>query len=423
MIDRRIDWEPAGWLISAVTMSVVLVLAVVATGRSDILVFLAPLVGAMAGAWWTARPERSLTVKSSISAGRLFEGEAVTLEVELTAPGGAEILRVELDSGPELAIGETTLRRPAVGAAVGRWELEAVRWGRAPIGVRVTTRGASGLLVGTAHCELAEVAVFPHADRIGAVPRPLDLPDMLGVHLGRRKGEGVEFAGIREYQPGDPLRAVNWSVSARRDRLHVTQRLTEQSAKVVCLIDASGDIHQPGGSSLELSVHGALAVSQAALRRGDRAGVVAVGGVVQWLAPDLGRRHFYQIIETLLDVRPGGGSAPSSASAFPRTMLPLGAVLVVFSPLLDDRVLNAVSDLRRRGFALAVVDVLRAEPKPRPNADYDEVAVRMWRIGRRGIRFRLSNLGVPVGHWAEGTELDEVLRPMSMRPLVGSRRG
>lgn len=421
MTDRRIEWEPATWLFGAVTAAIVLVFAVVLVGRSDILVFLAPLVGALAGGWWSVHPERTLRVSAAVSAERVFEGDSVSLDVELAAPDGVEVGALELDTGPELAA--TLLSQRRVGTQVSaRWELAATRWGRVEVWLRVSTRGANGLLVGSARCELAQVAVFPHADRVDSVPRPVDLPDLLGVHLGRRKGDGVEFAGIREYQPGDPLRAVNWPVSARRDRLHVTERLAEQSAKVVCLIDASGDIDQEGGSSLELSVHGALAVCQSALRRGDRAGVVAVGGVVHWLAPDLGRRHFYRIIEALLDVRPAGGSAPSSAGSFPRTMVPRGAVVVVFSPLLDERVVHALIDLRRRGFALAVVDVLRSEPKPRPNTDYDDLAIRMWRIGRRAIRYRLGDSGIPVGWWADGTELDEVLRPMSRRPLAGSGR-
>jgi hypothetical protein len=95
---------------------------------------------------------------------------------------------------------------------------------------------------------------------------------------------------------------------------------------------------------------------------------------------------------------------------------------VVFSPLLDERVISAVADLRRRGFGLAVVDVLRVEPQPRPGADYDPIAIRMWRIGRQGIRHRLAELGIPVGAWSDGAELDEVLRPMSRRPLLGSRK-
>lgn len=424
MTDRRIEWGPASWLVTAVTLSVLAGSAVVLAGRFDLVVFAAPLLGALAGAWWSARPDRTLGVSVTQSASRVFETETVTLSVELTAPAGVELVHVTLETSAELAAMPHALHRPSPALVRGEWELRALRWGRGRVRVRVITRGAGGLLIGLVRCELTELSVFPHAGRLGAVPRPMDLPDLLGVHLGRRKGEGVEFAGIREYQPGDPLRSVNWTASARRGGLHVTERLAEQAAKVVTLIDAANDIEQPGRSTLELSVHGALAVVAAALRRGDRAGVVALGGVVRWLAPDLGRRHFYQVVEALLDVQPGGGSAPSDAAGFPPTVLPHGAAVVVFTPLLDDRLVHTLTDLRRRGHGhgLAVVDVLRAEPLVRPTADYDELAVRMWRLGRRGMRHRLADLGIPIGHWAEGAELDEVLRPMSRRPLLGTRR-
>ncbi|HZZ52282.1 MAG TPA: DUF58 domain-containing protein [Pseudonocardia sp.] len=421
MTDHKLTWEPAGWLFGVVTLVILLVFAVVFAGRSDMLVFLAPLVGALAGAWWSVRPDRSVQMETSVTATRVFEGDIIDLRVEVTAPEASEILDVALEIGPE--IGATLVEMSRDGnVAVGRWELEAVRWGRCLPGIRIATRGASGLLEAGAHAELSSIAVFPSADRMSDVPHPLDLTDLLGVHLGRRKGEGVEFGGVREYQPGDPQRSVNWAVSARRGKLHVTQRLTEQSSKVVSMIDTSADIVQDGPSSLELSVHGALAVSEAALRQGDRAGVVTAGGVMQWLSPDLGRRHFYQIIETLLDVRAIGGTVPSSASAFPRTMLPRGAVIVVFTPLIDERMVAALLDLRRRGFPLAVVDVLRAVPKPRKNADYDEIAIRMWNIGREGIRYRLSDAGIPVAQWGTGVALDEIMRPMASRPVGGIRR-
>jgi hypothetical protein len=103
-------------------------------------------------------------------------------------------------------------------------------------------------------------------------------------------------------------------------------------------------------------------------------------------------------------------------------VLPAGAAVVVFSPLVDERMINALVDLRRRGFGVVVVDVLRVEPTPRPTSEYDPVAVRMWRIGRRGVRNRLADVGIPVGAWGEDTELEEVLRPMSQRPLLGARR-
>ncbi|MBO0877178.1 MAG: DUF58 domain-containing protein, partial [Pseudonocardia sp.] len=301
---------------------------------------------------------------------------------------------------------------------VGEWELRALRWGRCPVRLRVSARGAGGLLAGAALCELTELTVFPRPERVEAVPRPMDLPDPLGVHSGRRTGEGPEFAGLREYRPGDPLRAVNWPVTARRGALHVTERLAEQASRVVTLIDTSVDAPQPGGSTLDLSVRGALAVVAAALRRGDRAGVLALGGASRWVPPNLGRRHFNRVLEELLDLRPSVATVPG---VFPTAVLPRGAAVLVFSPLLDDRVVHTLIELRRRGHALAVVDVLRTEPTARASVAYDEIAVRMWRIGRSGLQRRLADLSIPVGVWARGVELDEVLRPMSRRPLIGSR--
>lgn len=421
MKDRRLDWVPAGWLVGVVAVAGVLALAVVIAGRFDLVVFTAPLFGALAGAWWGVRPNRMLELTVEQSVQRTFEGESVTLHVELTAPPGVELQRVEMQTSYQLESSLVGLTRPTPNRVRGEWRLEAGHWGRAWVRARITARGAGGLLNGSALCQVTEVAVFPHADRIGVAPFPKDPPDLLGVHIGRRKGGGVEFAGLREYTAGDSLRSVNWPVSARRGRLHVTERLTEQAAKLVVLVDASGEIRQPGRTTLELSVQGALAVVAAALRRGDRAGVIALGGMMRWLQPGMGHRHFYRIVEALLDVEPGAGSAPADAEAFPPSILPRGAALVVFTPLLDERVVHSLIDLRRRGFGLAVVDVLRARPQPRPRQEYDPLAVRMWRIGRAGVHNRLVEAGIPVAEWAEGAELEEVLRPITTRALSGSR--
>jgi len=76
------------------------------------------------------------------------------------------------------------------------------------------------------------------------------------------------------------------------------QHLLEAEAVVVSV----ADIRQAGGSTLELSVQGALAVVQGALRRSDRAGVVALGGIIRWMSPGMGRRHLYRVVESLIDV-------------------------------------------------------------------------------------------------------------------------
>ena len=112
-----------------------------------------------------------------------------------------------------------------------------------------------------------------------------DMPDRLGTHLTRYVGPGVEYADIRAYVPGDQLRSVNWSVSARRGSLHVTQRLTDRSVDVAVLVDLSLQPPGPATTATERAVEGAVQVVQSALRNGDRAGVVGLGGQQpRWLA-------------------------------------------------------------------------------------------------------------------------------------------
>ena len=89
---------------------------------------------------------------------------------------------------------------------------------------------------------------------------PTELLDRLGTHLTRHIGSGVEYADIRTYVPGDQLRTVNWPVSARRGRLHVTQRLTDRSAEVVVLVDGYPQPAGPATLSTERTVRGAAQV-------------------------------------------------------------------------------------------------------------------------------------------------------------------
>src|SRR5260370_39449714 len=80
--------------------------------------------------------------------------------------------------------------------------------------------------------------------------------------------------GWRGYQ----WATANWPGSARRGRLHVTQRLTDRSADVVVLVDGYPQPAGPATESTERTVRGAAQVVQTALRNGDRAGIVALGG-------------------------------------------------------------------------------------------------------------------------------------------------
>jgi uncharacterized protein (DUF58 family) len=107
-------------------------------------------------------------------------------------------------------------------------------------------------------------------------------------------------------------------------------------------------------------------------------------------------------------------------SRLPRAALPPGSLVVAFSPLLDARFVEALRDMRERGFALIVVDVLNTEPPVR-RLFADVAARRIWRMEQEAIRFSLRELGVPVLPWDGITPLDLPLAPYTRRPLVARR--
>jgi len=96
----------------------------------------------------------------------------------------------------------------------------------------------------------------------------------------------------------------------------------------------------------------------------------------------------------------------------------------VFSPLLDQKFVETLRDMRERGFAMLVVDVLNAEPPSRPFSRQratDRTARRIWRMEQEAIRFSLRELGIPVVHWDGVQSLDLPLAAHTRRPL-GVRR-
>jgi uncharacterized protein (DUF58 family) len=168
---------------------------------------------------------------------------------------------------------------------------------------------------------------------------------------------------------------------------------------------------------LDLAVQGATEIVQAALRRGDRAGVLALGDGIRWLGPDIGRRQFYRIADAVLDAAAREGSG-SGGGRVPRAALPPHAYVVAFTPLLDARIGLALQDVRGRGHAILVVDVLREPPA---KDDADPLVERLWRLERRGLHRDLTSVGIPVVPWVELSTLDQVLSPLTRRPLPTGR--
>jgi uncharacterized protein (DUF58 family) len=201
--------------------------------------------------------------------------------------------------------------------------------------------------------------------------------------------------------------------------LNPNPRAAARPADLVVMIDAFGDSGPVSERTLDLAVHGAAALVTAYLRVSDRVGLVVLGGLLRWLGPAAGDRQFYRVAEMMLAARYESFVTPD-VGRIPRTALPPGTLVVVFSPLLDPRGFGAIADLRQRGFPLIVVDTLRDEPPPGTRTDA-RLALRLWRLDRTATRTRLQALGIPVLHWDSDTELDTVLAPLR-QPPPGARR-
>ncbi|MBP1928153.1 uncharacterized protein (DUF58 family) [Methanolinea mesophila] len=141
---------------------------------------------------------------------------------------------------------------------------------------------------------------------------PMDLRSSglaAGVHRSTFKGHGIEFSDLREYVPGDDLRAIDWKVTARLDQ-PFTRLLTEERDLTLCLVvDISGST---GFGSLASKVDtareiaGSLAVS--ALRHHDAVGLMLFSdGVEKYVPPGKGRRHVLEVLNTLFEHTPVSG--------------------------------------------------------------------------------------------------------------------
>jgi uncharacterized protein (DUF58 family) len=393
-------------------------------------------------------PER-LTVRVGLTSTRINEGEPAAVDVVVsgadgtaspdgtpgldgtpgpdgtpgaagaagTASGGRFDARWAFEPGRGIEPGSAT----AVNGQAARFTFAIERWGKRKLGsVTLTLHDRWRLAEGRVALALPTIDCYPSP----AVQRTevvlSKLPNRLGEHRARVPGDGTEFTGVREYVPGDRQRAINWPASTRLGRLQVNTFAAERSQDVVLLVDATSDVGEPGRSALDLGLRGASGAARAHLAARDRVGVITYQwGGAHWLAPSLGRRQFYRIVDALLQSDTGFARG-AVFNRLPRAALPPGALVVAFSPLLDGRFVETLRDMRERGFALIVVDVLNAEP-PRRRAFADNAARRIWTLEQQAIRFSLRELGVPVVSWDGLAPLDLPLAPYTRRPLVTRR--
>ena len=123
-----------------------------------------------------------------------------------------------------------------------------------------------------------------------------------GIKKIRRIGQNMEFELIREYVPGDDYRTINWKASARKSHLMVNNYQDERSQQVYSLIDKGRSMQMPfnGMSLLDYAINASLVISNIALKKSDKAGVITFQHKIGTTLPASNRNHqMGQILEIL----------------------------------------------------------------------------------------------------------------------------
>jgi uncharacterized protein (DUF58 family) len=115
-------------------------------------------------------------------------------------------------------------------------------------------------------------------ERLELVTRKVFRGRMKGERRSHRKGQSVEFADFRNYVPGDDLRALDWNLYARLDRLIVKLFLEEEDLQLALLVDASPSMSFGDPTKLDFAQRACAALGFLGLARSDRVRVHTLGG-------------------------------------------------------------------------------------------------------------------------------------------------
>ena len=396
------------------SLTALFLLTALALRRPELVVLAIPFALPLALGLQLVRPPE-LRVAATLDRERALEQDEVLLELTVSSlrPVERVELQVVLEAGLEVVSGDAaqSFRLARGDSRSVALRLRCIHWGTYVVGdLRVRTRDRLGLLVCEGRFDRGtRLLVFPLPQTLRRLVAPRATQPFSGNEFARQKGEGLEFADLRAFAPGDRVRAINWRASARRDELVVNERHPERNADVILFLDTFADARSGGRSTLDLAVRATATLATHYLDRRDRVGLVSFGGYLRWLMPGMGLGQRYRIVDALLESQVVFNSAWKDASIIPGRTLPPHALVLAISPLLDERAVEALADLRSRGYDLAVLEVSPVgfvEPGP---SEADRLAHRLWLLRRRELRARYERLGVAVATWDDETPIEAAL--------------
>ena len=258
---------------------------------------------------------------------------------------------------------------------------------------------------------LRHVAIHPRRTRVyaGSIP-------------ARVGGSGTEFFGVREYHPGDPVRAINWRASAHHaqaDLLFANEFQQERVADVGIILDGRLRTNEfaHGHSLFEYSVQAAAALTDALLTQGNRVGMLVYAAFLRWTVPGYGKIQREKILYSLAHAKPGGSEVFSDLEHLPTRLFPPESQIILVSPLHEDD-LKPLVQLRAQGYQILVIspNPVKFELSYLPKTRNVALAGRVIDMERLLMMQRVQRAGIQVLDWDVSEPFDQVVKRKLSRP-------
>lgn len=422
-----------------IALSVLALVTSMIFGQVNVIVLAAPFLIATIWTLIAYRPSEP-EVLVRVQSARVLEGDSFDIRIEVGCDVDLPRVEVELGLSDKLTpLSPTRMIGSVSGNQVAAFvfTVEATQWGLADVSsVRVRTTDRFGMFVSRwdFRCpEPLQVVLPDHRLRRGLAPDRYRR--IVGGHLSTDRGDGLELADIRPFQPGDPVKNINWRISNRRQEPWVTLRHPDQSATLVIVVDLDDD-HDPDGSGTRRrSTAGALALARSHLALQDRVGLLIVGRTRRWIAPALGMGHLYRLGDALVSVGNTAGASMRSYQPAPAGGIPANAIVVAFSPLTDPLVVGLLARLGRQGNPVSVIQpLIDARPTTAPTRRrlwhrpdrVAESAKRLARLEMTTAAAQLRERSILITPWEEDVPVEAVIDTVrrahsSVRRSTGGR--
>jgi uncharacterized protein (DUF58 family) len=206
-------------------------------------------------------------------------------------------------------------------------------------------------------------AFLRQLERLMLVTRSAVHGGMKGVRRSVKRGQSVEFTDYRNYTLGDDLRALDWNLYARLEKLFVKLFIEEEDVNVHVLLDASASMDGGTPDKLLFGKRAAAALAYVGLASYDRISMAVLQGrVARRFSPVRGTGRVFQVLADLSGVKPHNGPTDLvSACRHYAAQITQRGPLILISDLFDDNVERAISELAGTRCDVAVLHTLSSD--------------------------------------------------------------